>query len=171
MPRALRILEPGGAERRQARQAGPAPGLELALAEELAEGAVHGRRDRPVARLEFPRSARRRAGYAHAPGEAAELRRLLGQGVGLQLVKDLQPVLDCAQVLVVAREQAAEIGRQVAALGEPEDRLQGVRLAQPRVVAPIEELERLHDELDLADAAAPELDVGRLAALRAGGAG
>src|SRR5262249_22339788 len=38
------------------------------------------------------------------------------------------------------------------------------------VVAPVEELERLHDELDLADAAAPELDVGRLAALRADGA-
>src|SRR5262249_7512992 len=38
------------------------------------------------------------------------------------------------------------------------------------VVAPVEKLERLHDELDLADAAAPELDVGRLAALRADGA-
>src|SRR6185369_4716490 len=61
----------------------------------------------------------------------------------------------------------AEIGRQVSALGEPEDRLQAVRLAQPRIVAAVEELERLDDELDLADAAAAELDVRRLATLGA----
>ncbi len=76
-------------------------------------------------------------------------------------------MLDGAQVLVVPREQPAEIGRQVPALGEPEDRLQGVRLAQPRIVAAVEELERLDDELDLADAAAAELDVRRLATLGA----
>src|SRR5207302_10695117 len=36
----------------------------------------------------------------------------------------------------------------------------GVALAQPGVVATVEELQRLHDELDLTDAAAAELDVG-----------
>ena len=34
-----------------------------------------------------------------------------------------------------------------------------IALAQPRVVAGVEELERLHEELDLADAADAELDV------------
>src|SRR4029453_8888843 len=54
---------------------------------------------------------------------------------------------------------APELGRQVAALGEAEQRLERVALAQPRVVAAVEQLQRLHDELDLADAAAAELDV------------
>src|SRR5262249_26940961 len=168
--RALRVLESGRAERREARQARPPPGLELAVAEELAERTMHRRRDRAVARLELARGARRRAGHAHAPGEPSELARVLRQRVRLQLVENLQPVLDGSQVLVVAREQAAEIGRQVAALGEAEDRLQAVRLAQPRVVASVQKLERLDDELDLADAAASELDVGRLAALGTDGA-
>src|SRR5262245_63819668 len=79
-------------------------------------------------------------------------------------------MLDGAQVDVSLREQPAEIGRQIPALGEPEDRLQRIRLAQPRVVAPVEELQRLHDELDLADAAPPELDVRRLVSLDAKGA-
>src|SRR5262249_11825753 len=96
--------------------------------------------------------------------------RLLRQRMGLQLVEDLQPVLDGPQVLVVARQQAAEVGRQVTALGEAEDRLQAVRLAQPWIVAAVEELKRLDDELDLTDAAAPELDVGRFTALGADGA-
>src|SRR5262249_26379834 len=136
VPRALRVLEPGGAQCGQARQAEPAPKLELALAEELAEGSVYRPRDRPMARLKFSRGARRRSGHAHAPGEAPELGRVLGQGVGLKLVEDLQAVLDRAQVLVVAREQAAQIGRQVAALGEPKDRLQGLSPAPPWAAAP-----------------------------------
>src|SRR6185295_6686554 len=41
---------------------------------------------------------------------------------------------------------------------------EGVSLAEPGVVARVEELERLDEELDLADAAAPELDVRALRA-------
>src|SRR3989441_10525744 len=76
-------------------------------------------------------------------------------------------MLDRSEVLVGPGEPPAEVGRQVPALGEPEDRLQRVRLAQPRVVAAVQELERLDDELDLADPSPPELDVGRLVTLGA----
>src|SRR5262249_10194231 len=43
-------------------------------------------------------------------------------------------------------------------------------LAQPGVVTSVEELQRLHDELDLADAAPPKLDVRGLVSLHAKGA-
>ena len=91
VPRALGILEPGRPQRRQARQARSAARRELADREELPEGPVHRRRDRPVARLELPRRARRRRLDADAPGDAPELQPVLGK----------QPVLDGSQVLVV----------------------------------------------------------------------
>src|SRR5437867_12818025 len=118
-----------------------------------------------VKRPELARRAGRRCLDADSPRQASELRRVLRQRVGLELVEDLEPMLDGAQMNVRSREQPAEVGRQVAPLGEAKDRLQRVRLAQPRVVAAVKELEGLDDELDLADAAAAELDVRRLAAL------
>ena len=168
--RALGILESGRAERRQARQADLPARRELAIREELTERAMHRRRDRTVPRLELSRRARRRPLHADASRDASELLRILGQGMGLELVQDLQPVLDGSEVHIGLGKQPAEFGRQVSALGEAEDGLQRVRLAQPRVVATVEELQGLHDELDLADSTPSELDVGRLAALRADGA-
>src|SRR5436190_830224 len=58
-------------------------------------------------------------------------------------------------------------GRAGPALRQPEDRLQRVALAQPGVVTAVEELERLDEELDLADPATSELDVRRRVALLA----
>ena len=72
------------------------------MGEELSEGAMHRGRDRAVAHLELARGARRRPGHPHASGEASQLLPVLGQGVGLELVKDLQPVLDRSEVLVVS---------------------------------------------------------------------
>ena len=92
---------------------------------------------------------------------------VLGQRVGLELVEDLQAVLDGAQVDEGIAEKAAERGREIAALGEAEDGAQRVLLAEPRIVPPVEELERLHEELDLADAADAELDVAALGVLAA----
>src|SRR5204863_1315368 len=83
------------------------------------------------------------------------------------LVEDLQTVLDGAQMHQCVAEEPAEGRREVAALGEAEDRAQRVPLAQPRVVPGVEELERLHQELDLADAADPELHVPALGLLPA----
>src|SRR4029434_3934714 len=79
-------------------------------------------------------------------------------------------VLDAPTMQLRRRMQRAQIWCQVAALGQAKDGLQRVRAPQPRVVAAVEELQGLHDELDLADAAATEMDVGRVAALGANGA-
>ena len=166
----LRVLEPGRPQRREARQPGPRARPELTNGEERPEGPVHGGRDGPVARPELFRGTRRRRLDADAPGQASELERLVRQRVRLELVQDLQAVLDRSQVHVGSREEPTEVGRQVSTFGEPEDRFQGVRLTQPRVVAPVEELQRLDDELDLADPAPSELDVGRLVTLGADGA-
>src|SRR2546425_4234997 len=50
--RALRVLEPGRPQRRKSRQAHAAARPERAGGEKLAEGPMHGGRDRPVARSE-----------------------------------------------------------------------------------------------------------------------
>src|SRR2546426_2131168 len=63
----------------------------------------------------------RRGLDADAPGEAAELQRIVGQRVGLELVHDLQPVLDRAQMDERVGEPPAEIRREVAALGQAEE--------------------------------------------------
>ena len=90
--------------------------------------------------------------------------------MGLELVEDLQAVLDRAQVHERVAQLAPERVRQVAPLGEAEDRAQAVALAQPWVVAAVEELHRLDEELHLADAAATELDVTGRGVLAAEGA-
>ena len=120
---------------------------------------------RAVAAPELARRARGRRADAYPPGESAELALLGGQGVRLELVQDLQPVLDRAQVHVGVGQRAAERRRQVSALGEAEDHLEAGALAKPGVVAAVEELERLHEELDLANPPGAELHVVAPAAL------
>ena len=164
VPRALRVLEPGRPQRRKSRQAHAAARPERAGGEKLAEGPMHGGRDRPVAGLELPGRARGRELDADAPGQAPERERLRRQRVGLEFVQDLEAMLDCSEMDVGSGQQPTEVGRQISTLGEPENRFQRVRLTQPRIVAPVKELERLDDELDLANPAPPELDVGRLVA-------
>ena len=82
--------------------------------------------------------------------------------MGLELVDDLEAVLDGSQKAERLAEEAPARLRQVAALGQAEDGPQAVTLAEPRVVPRVEELERLHQELDLADAAHAQLDVAPL---------
>jgi hypothetical protein len=113
------------------------------------------------------RAAAGRQGDAHAPRETPELLLPFRKHVRLELVEDLQAVLDRAQVDERVAERAPEAGREIAALGEAEDRAQAVPLAQPGVVAAVEELERLDEELHLANAAHAELDVAARAALGA----
>src|SRR5262249_41035840 len=96
---------------------------------------------------------------AEATGEQAEGTPFVGQGVRLELVEDLQPVLHGAQVDVRVREPATEIWGEVATLGGAEQRLQRATLAQPGIVAAVQQLQRLHEDLDFADASPPQLDV------------
>src|SRR5262249_23028239 len=129
------------------------------LAEELAKGVVHVARDGSVLAGEAARRDTRRRLDADTPGETAEPHRLVPPPVGVELVHDLEPVVDRAEMDERMREPPSEIRRQIAALGQAKERLERVALAQPRIVAAIEQLQRLNDELDLADTAASELDV------------
>jgi hypothetical protein len=89
--------------------------------------------------------------------------------VGLELVEDLQSMLDGPEEDQRFPEKASERLGQIAALGQAEDGAQAVPLAQPGVITGIEELEGLHEELDLADAPHPQLDVTALDSLGAEG--
>src|SRR5206468_1508005 len=162
-----RVGEPGGLERGIARDAEDRTRRCRRRREEVPERRVHTPGQAPVVREEAAAGRARRQGDAHATGEETQPRMVLGQRVGLELVEDLQAVLDGAQVDEAITEKAAERGREIAALGEAEDGAQRVLLAEPRIVPPVEELERLHEELDLADAADAELDVAALGVLAA----
>ena len=91
---------------------------------------------------------------------AASLRRVVRQRVRLLVVAILQAMLDVAQehvgVAQLARAAWPAAGRALRAAASagsvPRARSAGSR--PPRI-----ELQRLHDELDLADAAGAELDV------------
>ena len=161
LERALGIGKPGGGQRDAARQSWARGSGRRALAEELAERAVDVAGDGAMLGREAARGDARRGVDADAAREPAELERIVRQGVSLELVQDLQPVLDRAQMHERVREPAPEVRGEVPPLGEPEERLERVALAQPGIVAAVEELERLREELDLPDAAAPELDVAR----------
>ena len=71
----------------------------------------------------------------------------------------LQAVLDRAQEQVGGFEIARRLGADPAALGERREHRQRLAAAQRRIAAAGDQLLRLHEELDLADAAAAELDV------------
>src|SRR6266545_6568508 len=87
--------------------------------------------------------------------------------MGLELVEDLQSVLDGPEENQRLAEKAAERLGHVTAIGQAEDGPQAVPLAQPGIIARVEELERLHEEFDLADAAHAQLDVTALHAFGA----
>jgi len=86
------------------------------------------------------------------------------QGVRLLVLEVLQPVLGAAQE-PVGLAQLAHGGRgQQLALLQPRQRLERRAHGEPGVAPPAHELQRLRDELDLADATGAELHVlGELA--------
>ena len=96
------------------------------------------------------------AGKAREAFEALAVRR---QRVGLVVGHHLQPVLDGAQKPIGGVEIGAGVGADPAALGERRERRQRLAAAQFGMPAAGDELLGLHEELDLADAAAAELDV------------
>ena len=81
--------------------------------------------------------------------------------MALRIVEVLQAVLDVAQEYVGASELLLRGRRQHALAAEHGERLERRANAQLRVAAGAHELQRLHDELDLADAAGPQLHVVR----------
>ena len=114
-------------------------GLEAVLVERRAE----------VRRRPEPRRAR----------ECVELARVVGQRLRLLVVAVLQPVLGVAQEHVGGVERRGGGLRKVAARGERRERRARVADAQPRLAPPSHDLQRLDDELDLADPAGAQLHV------------
>ena len=82
--------------------------------------------------------------------------------VGLQVAHDLQAVLEPSQEPVGIGERRGVGVGHVALERECPQRRQRVRRAQPRVAAPVHDLQQLHRELDVADAAPSALDLGEL---------
>src|SRR5262249_29035655 len=125
------------------------------------------RRDPPVQRQETAPGCAGRLADAQASREESQSRRVLGQGMGLKLVEDLEPGLDSPKMKEGVAEKAAERSREVAAMGQPKDGPQRIPLAKPGILPSVEELERLYEELDFPDAADTELDVPALGILAA----
>ncbi len=96
---------------------------------------------------------------AEHPGHAASLVAVRRHGVGLLLVLDLHGVLDPAQEPVGRRQAVGVVGGDVPAAGHLGQGGQGGGRAQLGVGAAVHELEGLHRELDVADAARAALDV------------
>jgi hypothetical protein len=87
-----------------------------------------------------------------------------GQVVCLEVADDLQPVLEPAKEPIRVGERRGVGGRHVPLVGQRAERFQRVRAAKRRISAAVHDLQQLHRELDVADAAAPTLDLGQLLA-------
>ena len=94
-----------------------------------------------------------------AARERGERRPVGRHAVRLPLVDDLELVLDVAQEAVRVAERRSRLGGDVAAGRQPRQRTERAALLDARVLAAVDELLRLDDELDLADTAAAELHV------------
>ena len=99
------------------------------------------------------------AGKAEKARETVERFAVGRQRMGLLVGDHLQPVLDAAQEIVGRRQIVARGGVDPAAVGERGERRERVAAAQFGVAAAGDELLGLDEELDLANAAAAELDV------------
>ena len=132
-----------------------------------------GRAERGEDRGDLLPRLRQRAREGGAVGEAepaAEERRAVGVGgqrVGLAPVGELEPMLDAAQEDVGVGEGAMLALGDDAGGAQAVERAEGAALAQPAVAPAVDELQRLREELDLADAAGAELDVAARSRRRA----
>ena len=98
-------------------------------------------------------------GKAAEAGKTQQLAGVLGQRLRLLVGDHLQAMLDDAQEAIGRIELVAGRGRDPAALLQPFQRHECRRRAQLRLAAAGDELLGLHEEFDLADAAAADLDV------------
>ena len=92
-------------------------------------------------------------------GEAGERRALDRQALGLLVGDHLQPVLEPAQEEVGVRQLVDRFGADPAVGVQFARACRACARRASAAAAAEDQLLRLHEELDLADAAAPELDV------------
>ncbi len=100
------------------------------------------------------------ARMSHRLRERGELGRIAGQRLRLPVVAILQPVLDVAQERIRVAERATGRRRQHAPAHQRRERGDRAAHAQRGIATAADDLQRLRDEFDLADAARAELDVG-----------
>src|SRR5690606_28160708 len=86
-------------------------------------------------------------------------RRIARQAVGLLVVDHLQAVLDAAVEPIGTAEHVPDIGLDPSGRGQRLERVERRRRAQRGLAPAIDELMDLREELDLANAAAPALEV------------
>src|SRR5262249_2729910 len=98
--------------------------------------------------------------------ETARERRLFrfafGNGVAVRLLDHLNFVLDLTEESVGATEALPLASRYEAAVRQTRKSAERVGIAHLRVVAAVQELQRLREEFHFADAAATQLDIPRL---------
>ena len=106
-----------------------------------------------------PRLERIDIGLAHEPADPCQPVAVARHGVRLLVAHHLQPVLDHAQEDIRLVQLRTYRFVDPALLGERSQHFARARAAKRRVAPTGDQLLRLHEELDLADAAAPALDV------------
>ena len=98
-------------------------------------------------------------GIAQPGGDAQLVLRVAGEGVGLGVAQHLQTVFQPPQEQVGLPQLLAFLLGDLTALHQRGQRMQQAPLAQCRLAAATDELQRLAQELDLADATGAALDV------------
>ena len=122
--------------------------------EQLGVMALHGAQDRQRARLE-----RRLVREAHEAGDIGALGGILGQAMGLLVGDHLDAVLQRAQIDIGLAQIAFGLHADHVCGCEGAQRIQRPPRPQGRIATAEDELLGLGEELDLADAAPPQLHV------------
>ena len=126
------------------------------LAVEVGLGAVVVEEPLRGAGAVFPDAGQR---VAHPDRQGAQLFQVAGHLVRLAVEHRLEAMLDLPEEAVGVLHDRALLGGQAPDLFEPGDPQEGVGVADLGILAAVQELEELDDELDVADAAAPGLDL------------
>ena len=104
---------------------------------------------------------------AHPAGNPPKFAGVRRQSRCLTVLAELQPMLQLAQEDVGLAETGVFFVPEESLVGEAVQRQERVPLSEPGVFSAVLQLQRLHAELQLADAPPSELDVGVRAPLRA----
>jgi len=102
---------------------------------------------------------RRAVWQAVQPGDGLERGGIGRQAVGLLVGHHLQAVFERAEAVVALAQRFGILGSNDARTGQRIERGARAALAQRRVAAAVDQLVGLREELDLANAAAPALEV------------
>src|SRR4029077_16183731 len=96
---------------------------------------------------------------AKAPGEPRQWIRFVRNSVGLLFGFDLQAVLNAAEEAIRIIQRQNFIVREQIQFSQCAERLEHTRFLQKRITRAMDKLQRLHDELDVANAAASKFYV------------